>query len=82
MRSNFFYILAYCLLITSCSVSKHLQKTENAALIRGKTGSGENYISYLFNNNKKITSNDKKNNPQPKNLCVFSISSFFSVFTL
>ena len=60
MRSNFFYILAYCLLITSCSVSKHLQKTENAALIRGKTGIGENYISYLFNNNKKIIFTDSK----------------------
>ena len=60
MRSNFFHILAYCLLITSCSVSKHLQKTENAALIRGKTGIGENYISYLFNNNKKIIFTDSK----------------------
>ena len=47
-------------MITSCSVSKHLQKTENAALIRGKTGIGENYISYLFNNNKKIIFTDSK----------------------
>ncbi len=60
MKSNFFHILTYCLLITSCSVSKHPQKTENAALIRGKTGSGENYISYLFNNNKKIIFTDSK----------------------
>ena len=54
MRNKFFYILTYCLFITSCFVFNHSQKNENAALIRGKTGSGEDYISYLFDNDKKI----------------------------
>ena len=54
MRNKFFYILTYCLFITSCFVFNHSQKNENAALIRGKTGSGDDYISYLFDNDKKI----------------------------
>ena len=54
MRNKFFYILTYCLFITSCFVFNHSQKNENDALIRGKTGSGEDYISYLFDNDKKI----------------------------
>ena len=40
--------------ITSCFVFKHSQKNENDALIRGKTGSGEDYVSYLFDSDKKI----------------------------
>ena len=51
-------------------------------LSESKSTNGNKFYISMPNKHKKITSNDKKNNPQPKNLCVFSISSFFSVFTL